>query len=99
MLTGAAFAAAVSVTMPELPVPGSVTLAVTPAGRPVTSNVTAPVKFVRLTVKLTDCDPPPGVRFSDPPPLRVIAGVTTTVTLKVVATLETPLPLAVTVTV
>ena len=47
----------------------------------------------------TLCDPPPAVSDADPPALMAITGAASTVTLKVVVALDTPLPLAVTVAV
>jgi hypothetical protein len=98
LLTGAAFAAALRLTEPEFPVPGSVTVGVTPAGSPLTFSVTLPVKLVRVTVMETLCDPPPAVTVTDPPALMAMLGAAVTVTLKFVVALDTPLPLAVTVT-
>lgn len=97
MLTGAAFAVADRLMDPLVPVPGLVIVAVTPAGKPVTSRVTTPAKLVRLTVMLTDCAAPPAVNDNGPPALTEMDGAAETVRLNVVVALETPAPMAVTV--
>ena len=74
MLAAGALASALKLTDPELLVPGLVTLALTPVGSPATDNVTFPVKFVRATLMVTCCDPPPAVRLTPPLVLSATEG-------------------------
>ena len=64
-VTVAAELDAVSVMLPELPVPGWLIVEVTPLGSVPRANVTLPVKLLRLIVTLIVCDEPPGVNVAD----------------------------------
>ena len=86
------------VTDPELLVPGSVWLVVTPFGSALTPSVTLPVKLVRVTFTSSVCPAPPGVRDSEDVALIEMLGAGFTVTNTVLVCDVTPLPLAVMIT-
>jgi hypothetical protein len=96
LLTREALLAALRLMLPEFPVRGWVSVAVTPLGRPLVESVTLPVKLlrVRLTVRLCALPPRTSVNELGLTLLIAMVGVVT-VRVKVAAPDETPVPLAV----
>jgi hypothetical protein len=95
LLTREALLAALRLMLPEFPVRGWVSVAVTPLGRPLVESVTLPVKLlrVRLTARLAL---PPRTSVNELGLTLLIAMVgVVTVRVKVAAPDETPVPLAV----
>jgi len=95
-LTTVALLEAFRLTVPEVPVPGWVMVAVTPLGKVLTESETLPVKPLRVRVTVTLWAEPPRASVIEVGLTLLIAilgGVT--VRLKVEVTDETPLPPAV----